>query len=73
MTAYKRYDTTIRNLIDLILKMTPDERGLLLIEAERIKTKLRAMRRNCCLPILLCYAEKVYPATIINLASQAHL
>ncbi len=63
-----RYDLTIRNLIDLILKMTPDERGLLLTEAERIKTKLRATRRNCCVPILLYYTDEIHPVTITNLS-----
>ncbi len=63
-----RYDVTIRRLIDLIMKMTPDERGLLLTEAERIKTKLRATRRNCCVPILLHYAGEAHPATVTNLS-----
>jgi hypothetical protein len=48
--------------------MTPDERGLLLNEAELIKTKLRATRRNCSVPILLYYAEEVHPLTITNLS-----
>jgi hypothetical protein len=64
----ERYDLTIRKLIDLILQMTPDERGLLLNEAERIKTKLRATRRNCCMPIALHYGEEVHTATITNLS-----
>ena len=63
-----RYDITVRKLIDLIFQMTPDERGLLLNEAEQIKTKLRATRRNCSVPILLYYTEKVYPLTITNLS-----
>ena len=68
MNNFRRYDLSIRKLIDLIIKMTPDERGLLLNEAEQIKTKLRATRRNCCVAILLYYAENVYPATITNLS-----
>jgi hypothetical protein len=68
MLTSKRYDVTIRKLIDLIFKMTADERGLLLNEAERIKTKLRATRKRCNLPILLYYAEGVYPASITNLS-----
>ncbi len=68
MNTSGRYDLTICKLIDLIMKMTPDERGLMLVEAERIKTKLRATRRNCCVPISLYYAEEVHPATITNLS-----
>lgn len=48
--------------------MTPDERGMLLKEAEQIKTKLRAARRNCCIPILLHHGGKVYSSTITNLS-----
>jgi hypothetical protein len=64
----KRYDTTIRKLIDLIFQMTADERGMLLKEAEQITTKLRATRKRCHIPVLLYYAEGVYPATITNLS-----
>ena len=63
-----RYDLTVRKLIDLIFQMTPDERGLLLTEAERIRAKLRATRRNCCMPISLIYGEEVHSATITNLS-----
>ena len=48
--------------------MTPDERGLLLKEAGQIKTKLRAVRRNCSVSILLYYDGEAYPATITNLS-----
>ena len=68
MQKSRRYDLTIRKLIELIIKMTPDERGLLLNEAEQIKTKLRAARRNCSVPILLYYAKMVHPLTITNLS-----
>ena len=68
MHKFKRYDLTIRKLIDLIFKMTPDERGLLLKEAGQIKTKLRAVRRNCSVSILLYYDGDVYPATVTNLS-----
>ena len=68
MPKFKRYDLTIRKLIDLIFRMTPDERGLLLKEAGQIKTKLRAVRRNCSVSILLYYDGEAYPATITNLS-----
>lgn len=68
MYQSERYDITIRKLIDLILQMTPDERGLLLNEAERIKTKFSATRRTCCMPIALHYGEEVHNATITNLS-----
>ena len=68
MHKFGRYDLTLKKLIDLIFKMTPDERGLLFAEAEQIKTKLRATRRNCCVPVLLYYTEKAYPVTITNLS-----
>jgi hypothetical protein len=68
MLTSKRYDVSVRKLIDLIFTMTPDERGLLLTEAERIRTKLRATRRNCTVAIVLYYGDKVYPATITNLS-----
>lgn len=68
MLTSRRYDVTIQKLIELILRMTPDERGLLLIEAERIKSKLRATRKNCCVPVMLHYAEEVCPATVTNLS-----
>ncbi len=68
MNKSERYDLTIRKLIDLILHMTPDERGLLLNEAERIKTKVRATRRNCCMPVDLHYGEEVHAATVTNLS-----
>ena len=68
MYKSERYDLTIRKLIDLILQMTPDERGLLLNEAERIKTKVRATRRNCCMPVDLHYGEEVHTATVTNLS-----
>jgi PilZ domain len=64
----RRYDETIRKLIDMILSMTPDERGMLLKEAEQIKAKLRATRRNCCVPILLHYGDKVHASTVTNLS-----
>ena len=48
--------------------MSLDERGLLLTEAERIRTKLRATRRSCCIPIEMYYGEKVHPVTITNLS-----
>jgi len=64
----KQYDITLRRLIDLIFKMSLDERGLLLTEAERIRTKLRATRRSCCIPIVLYYGEKVHHVTITNLS-----
>ena len=48
--------------------MSLDERGLLLTEAERIRTKLRATRRSCCVPIEMYYGEKVHPVTITNLS-----
>ena len=68
MLKSRRYDDTIRKLIDLIFKMTSDERGLLLMEAERIKIKLRASRRNCRVPITLYYAQGVFPATVTNIS-----
>lgn len=63
-----RYDLSIRKLIDVIFQMTPDERGLLLAEAERIKAKLRATRRNCTMPISLYYDGEIHDATITNLS-----
>ncbi len=68
MQTSRRYDLTVRKLIDLIFKMTEDERGLLLKEAERIKAKLRATRRKCSVPILLYYGEQIHNVTISNLS-----
>lgn len=41
---------------------------MLLKEAEQIKVKMRATRRNCCVPILLHYGDEVYPSTVTNLS-----
>jgi hypothetical protein len=68
MLKLRRYDVTIPKLIELILKMTPDERSWLLNEVEQTKIKLRAIRRNCCVASLLNYEGKAYPATITNLS-----
>jgi hypothetical protein len=48
--------------------MTPEERSWLLQEEQQRKVKMRAIRRNCCVAILLRYEERVYPATITNLS-----
>ncbi len=68
MSSSRRYDVNVARLIELILHMTPEERGLLLKEAENIKTSFRATRRNCFVSILLYYDEKVHPATITDLS-----
>ena len=68
MLKLKQYDVTIPKLIELILKMTPEERTWLLQEAQQRKIKMRAIRRNCCVAILLYYEERVYPATITNIS-----
>jgi hypothetical protein len=68
MLTSKKYDLTVLKLIEAIFKMTPDERGLLINEAERIRTKLRATRKRCSIPILLYYREGIYPSRISNLS-----
>jgi hypothetical protein len=68
MLKLKQYDVTIPKLIEIILKMTPEERSWLLQEAQQRKVKMRAIRRNCCVAILLYYEERIYPATITNLS-----
>lgn len=68
MLKLKQYDVTIFKLIELILKMTPEERSWMLQEAQQKNIKMRAIRRNCCVAILLYYEERIYPATITNLS-----
>lgn len=64
----RRYDLTFRRLIDIIVEMDADERGLLLKEAERINAKLRGARRQCHIPVQLDKADGLYPAVVRNLS-----
>jgi hypothetical protein len=68
MQSNRRYDVTFRKLIDMILQMNADERALLLKDAERIRAKIRAIRKKCYIPIMLYHGEGMYCATITNLS-----
>ena len=68
MLKKMQYDLTIRKLFETIIRMSTDERRLLLVEAERLKTGLRATRRNCCVATEMSYADRVHPVTITNLS-----
>jgi hypothetical protein len=64
----KTYDISFRKLVDMILAMDADERGLLIKEAERINAKMRGTRKPCHIPVQLAKADGVYAAVIRNLS-----
>jgi len=70
MPIMKRYDLSIRRLIDTITSMNVEERGLLLKEMESFteKIKLRATRKKCNLPIKFANSRGTHAAIVKNIS-----
>lgn len=66
----KRYDLSIRKLIETITSMNVEERGLLLKEMESFteKIKLRATRKKCSLPVKFINSRGSYSAVVKNIS-----
>ncbi len=70
MPIMKKYDLSIRRLIDTITSMNVEERGLLLKEMESFteKIKLRATRKKCNIPIKFANSRGTHAAIVKNIS-----